>query len=115
MEIPEILQNLERCRGAFPSLAVAEAIARREAITPELLRTLERLATNPEPFITDDGNFSHLFAIFLLAKFRETRAQPLVVRSSPRLESPCWSSSVTWPQRTSEAFWRLFLAATCCQ
>ena len=80
MEIPEILQNLERCRGAFPSSAVAEAIARREAITSELLRILERLATNPEPFITDDGNFSHLFAIFLLAKFRETRAQQLVVR-----------------------------------
>ena len=80
MEIPEILQKLERCRGAFPREAVAEAIAHREEITPELVAILERVAAMPEPFSSDDNNFSHIFAMFLLAKFQETRAYPLVIR-----------------------------------
>jgi hypothetical protein len=41
MEITEILQNFERATGKFPQAAVEEAAARREEITPELLRILE--------------------------------------------------------------------------
>ncbi len=80
MTAPEILQQLEHCRAPFPRAEVAEAIARREEITPELLRILERVADNPAAYTGDGNYFAHIFALFLLAKFRESRAYPLALR-----------------------------------
>ncbi len=80
MEISEILKNLEYCEPEFPRSAVAEAIARREEITPELLRILEDAIRDPVRFTDEDGFFLHIFAVFLLAKFREPKAYPLIVR-----------------------------------
>jgi hypothetical protein len=40
MEIPEILHEFERSTGRFARAAVEAAVARREEITPELLRIL---------------------------------------------------------------------------
>lgn len=41
METAEILDQFERFTGKFPRAAVEAAVARREDITPELLRVLE--------------------------------------------------------------------------
>ena len=41
MEITEILHQFERATGRFARTAVEAAVARREEITPELLRVLE--------------------------------------------------------------------------
>src|SRR5947209_1541153 len=73
-EIAEILRELKYFRAPFPSAEVAEAIARKDEITPDLLNILEEAADHPERFEADDDVCSHLFAIFLLAKFREERA-----------------------------------------
>ena len=40
MDVQEILPQLATNTGTFPREAVAQAIAQREAITPELLRVL---------------------------------------------------------------------------
>ena len=80
MEIQAILKELERCRSVFPSEAVGEAIAQREEITPELLRILAKVVDDPAPYAADGAYFSHIFALFLLAKFHENRAYPLVIR-----------------------------------
>ena len=79
MDIPEILEQFERCRAPFPRTAVAEAVARREEITPEFLHILERVAEDPSTYATDGNYFGHIFAMFLLAKFRETRAYPIIL------------------------------------
>jgi hypothetical protein len=50
------------------------AVEQREAITPELLRVLETAADNPQGFAKRQGYRLHLFALYLLAQFREKRA-----------------------------------------
>ena len=83
MEIPEILKALERNTGVFPREALEEAVRRREEITPELLRILEDTVVHAEQIVEEDTEseyFAHLYAMYLLAQFRETRAYPLVVQ-----------------------------------
>lgn len=83
MEIPEILAALERHSKVFPREALEEAVRRREEITPDLLRVLEHTIANAETIAEEDEDgsyFAHLYALYLLAQFRETRAYPLVVQ-----------------------------------
>jgi hypothetical protein len=80
MEIPEILHHLESSSDEFPRTAVADAIARQDQITPELLRILEDVATNPSDYADRQDYFGHIYAMYLLAKFRETRAYPVIIR-----------------------------------
>jgi hypothetical protein len=80
MTIPEILKELEPYTGRFPMQAMRAAIEQREAITPELLRIVEAVADNPTEFARKEGYMLHLFALFLLAQFREKRAYPAIVK-----------------------------------
>ena len=78
METAEIILEFEKANGKFARAAVEAAVARREEVTPELLRILEQTVERAEQI--DAGYMAHLYAMFLLAQFRETRAYPLVVR-----------------------------------
>ena len=78
MDIQEILQQFATNTGTFPRDAVAQAIAQREAITPELLRVLAEAQHNSEHLIESDS-MAHIYAMYLLAQFREPRAYPLIV------------------------------------
>ena len=79
MTVPEILKEFETAAGRFPKLAVQQAIEQREAIVPHLLRVLEEVAANPEAFAERQDGMLHIFAMYLLAQFREKRAyRPLV-------------------------------------
>jgi hypothetical protein len=80
MEITEILHQLERSTGRFPRAAVEAAMAHRDEITPELLRILEDTVTRPQEIADQENYMAHIYAMFLLAQFRETRAYPIVVR-----------------------------------
>jgi hypothetical protein len=80
MTVPEILKELEPYTGRFPMEAMRAAIEQREAITPELLRVLEAVAENPEQHARRENHMLHLFALYLLAQFREKRAYPSVVK-----------------------------------
>lgn len=83
METAEILQALQRNTGTFPREAVEAAIEKREQITPELLGILEDVVGRAHEIVAEDPDgtyFAHLYAMYLLAQFRETRAYPLVVR-----------------------------------
>ena len=83
MEITDIVKTFERYRGSFPRKAVEAAVEQREAITPELLRMLEYTVANAEELAAEDREDyydGHVYAMYLLAQFRETRAFPLVVR-----------------------------------
>jgi len=80
MDLKEILSHLERNEGYFPRAAVQEAIDHRVEIVPALLGILEDVARDPDLFAFDEGRFIHIYAMYLLAQFRETRAYPLLVR-----------------------------------
>ena len=79
MELNEILSALENISRKFPHLAVEQAIAQQEAITPLLLKALEEAKTNIEEIDENPAYYLHIFALYLLAQFREPRACPLVV------------------------------------
>lgn len=93
METTEILRQFERATGKFARAAVVAAVARREEITPELLRILEETVDRAVLLDAEGDYMAHLYAMFLLAQFRETRAYPLVVRFAslpgPLLDSLC--------------------------
>jgi Protein of unknown function (DUF1186)/SEC-C motif len=80
MEMTEILHEFEESTGRFAQAAVEAAIERREEVTPELLRILEETVDRAAQLDPEGDYIAHLYAMFLLAQFRETRAYPLVVR-----------------------------------
>ncbi len=89
MTIPEILKELEPYTGRFPMTAMKAAIEQRDAITPDLLRVLEAVAENPLAFASRPDYMLHLFALFLLAQFREQRAYaPVIAMFSAPGETP---------------------------
>ncbi len=83
MDISEILQALERNTGTFPREALEAAVEKREEITPELLQILEHTVANADELAAEDREdvyFGHIFAMYLLAQFRETRAYPIIIQ-----------------------------------
>jgi hypothetical protein len=80
METKELLARLDKHHGSFPENLIADAIVRREEVIPILLETLEDIDRDPEPWLADQDRMAHIYAIYLLAIFRETRAYPLLVR-----------------------------------
>ncbi len=79
MQIQEILSALTFNRGDFPRHALQEAVARREEIMPELLRILRETKENIDQIAEQEDYMAHIYAMFLLAQFREPRAYPLLV------------------------------------
>jgi len=79
MTTEEILKVLAHKDHKFPRAALEQAVAQKDGITPHLLGILERVADDPDE-VLDQDDFSFLYALYLLAQFRETRAYPLVVR-----------------------------------
>jgi len=79
MEIKEILSELEYNRGSFPYEAVREAIRQKDKITPELLKILEDANKNIHRLEEQPDYMAHIYAMFLLAQFREKRAYPLII------------------------------------
>ena len=86
MEIEELFSHLDQYRGPFPNHLVEEIIARREEIILAFLEMLEDIDRNPDPWTADQERMVHIYAMYLLALFRETRAYPLLVKifCSPR-------------------------------
>jgi hypothetical protein len=79
MQMHDILRQLKRYDGKFQRKAVQAAIANQEQITPELLAILEYATANTEALLDRPNYMGHLYAMFLLAQFREERAYPLLV------------------------------------
>jgi hypothetical protein len=80
MEVAEIIESIRAFDGKFARRAVEAAIARREDVTPALLAILEEVAEKGAGVYGTGDYIAHLYAMFLLAQFRETRAYPLMVR-----------------------------------
>lgn len=79
MDAQEILSCLERYEGRFPEATLKDAVANRDDIIPPLLEVLEAVARDPDSFANGD-RMIHIYAMYLLAQFRESQAYPLLVR-----------------------------------
>jgi hypothetical protein len=80
MEASEIVCQFEQATGRFAREAVEAAVANREEVVPGLLRILGEIVGRAEQLDYERDDMAHLYAMFLLAQFREARAYPLVVR-----------------------------------
>ncbi len=79
MRVEEILSKLENNTGVFPRSALERAIEEKEAITPFLLSTLSKCKDDLENVVNKDAYILHIYALFLLAQFREFKAYPLII------------------------------------
>ncbi len=80
MDIAQILEELAYDTGELPREAIESAIAKREQITPHLLKILEEAPSHIEEIIEQDNYQGHLYSMYLLAQFREERAYPLIIK-----------------------------------
>ena len=79
MDIPTILTRLKYNDGTFPREALNEAINNQELIIPELLKIIEFTKNNIEELITEEKYFVHIYAMYLLAQFKEKHAYRLII------------------------------------
>ena len=93
----EVLIELARDRNTHPVEALESADAHRGVLVQPLLQVLERCLTDPHTASEADGQL-FCYALYLMAKWRETRAYPLVVRwlglpdaASTRLSGDVWT------------------------
>lgn len=80
LTVEEILHELEFERDALPEEALRDAISQKDEITPRLLLLLEYVAAHPEDLYDQEDYVAHVYAMYLLAYFREPRALPPVLR-----------------------------------
>ncbi len=78
MDIQEILADLKYNTGTFPRQALQEAVANREQITPLLLKIIEE-AKLLSAELYEENYIALIYAMYLLAQFREKLAYPLIV------------------------------------
>jgi hypothetical protein len=79
MALENILNEFRQNCGHFPKEAVQEALQRREEIALHLLQSLQeavQISASPEP---EEPSFLPIYAMYLLAQFRDQRAYPLII------------------------------------
>lgn len=79
MSPAEILTTLSQDASVQPVEALASADAHREALIEPLLSAIDRGIANPTDASVQEGNLFS-YALYLFAKWRETRAYPYVIR-----------------------------------
>lgn len=80
MNLAHIIEELAYDMGGeLPRDAIEAAIAKRKQITPHLLAILEDATYRVDEIMEDDNYQGHLYAMYLLAQFREEKAYPFIV------------------------------------
>ncbi len=79
LSVEEMMEIFSGEDYAFPRHALRQAVEKKDEITPRLLQALSRAANDPES-VLEAGDDSYIYAMFLLAQFREKRAYPLIVK-----------------------------------
>jgi len=80
MEIEQILKEIElNTEGKLAREAIEAARQQREAITPRLLQVIRTVADDLEGVIVDKY-VAHIYAMYLLAEFREPKACAEIIR-----------------------------------
>lgn len=81
MDIQEVLKKLEYNNDrVFPLEDITEVINNRDDAIPHLLGILEHSIENFDALFAENGYFAHIYAMYLLAQFREKKAYPLLIK-----------------------------------
>ncbi|NGX53514.1 MAG: hypothetical protein K1000chlam4_00226 [Chlamydiae bacterium] len=80
MQITHILEELAFDMGELPREAIEAAITKRKAMTPHLLQILNDAVERIDEIIENDNYQGHLYAMYLLAQYREPAAYPLILK-----------------------------------
>ncbi len=80
MNLAHIIEELAYDMGGdLPRDAIEAAIAKRKQITPHLIAILEDAVYRVDEIIEDDNYQGHLYAMYLLAQFRDEGAYPYIL------------------------------------
>ena len=79
IEIHAILRKLKFNDRVFPREALTKAIANQDLITPYLLEIIKDAIENLEYLEKEESYMAHIYAMYLLAQFREKRAYTLII------------------------------------
>lgn len=79
MNVDNILAALEHNNGRFPRDVLKLAIENKKLIAPKLLQEMDYSTKNIDKIYDDEKYLRHIYALYLLAQFRETRAFPLII------------------------------------
>lgn len=79
MDISQILEELAYDLGELPREAIEAAVVHRVIMIPYLIEILEDAIQRVDEVRVDDTYQGHLYAMYLLAQFREKRAYPLIL------------------------------------
>ncbi len=74
MKCEDIIKEISLLTGVFPQQAMVEAVQQQDEITPLLLAELRRGAEQQEEVAQEADNVGYIFAMYLLAQFREPAA-----------------------------------------
>lgn len=75
----DILKDLQYNNGVFPREALIWIIKNQKESTNNLLEILEFATQNIQTLIEDERYFAHIYAMYLLAQFREQRAYKVLI------------------------------------
>lgn len=75
----DILKDLQYNNGVFPRETLIWIIKNQKDATNNLLEILEFATHNIQTLIKDERYFAHVYAMYLLAQFREQRAYKLLI------------------------------------
>ncbi|EDN67311.1 conserved hypothetical protein [Beggiatoa sp. PS] len=78
-QVSNALFELTINSGIFPREALTKAIELREQVTPRLLGYLETTEKYAYEQRDNDNLMLHIYALYLLAQFREQRAYPIII------------------------------------
>jgi len=86
--ITTLLKEIATNNGQFPKEILQSIIDRRDEFIPELLNILEDTCQNAAALADQHDYFAHIYALYLLAQFREKSAYPLACRlvSDPHVD-----------------------------
>ena len=80
MNVTDIIATFEQSPRKFPYEAIEEAIRLKDQIVPALLSLIENPVHLFQKCAQQPDYMGHVYAMFLLAQFRMTRAIPLVIK-----------------------------------
>ena len=80
MDAEALFSQLEFNTGEFPEDTLTDAVDQRVSIVPLLLEELRRAVADPEALVNKGESYlRHIYAMYLLAQFREAAAYSLLV------------------------------------
>lgn len=80
MKVKDIIESFKYNKGKFEENSIIEARKKQKEVTEELLIELEKVANNIELYSQEKDYFFPIYAMYLLAEFREKKAFPIIIK-----------------------------------